>query len=212
MTLVQLAFVLLTVTSTSVTTNANHELHWKSHYGTAKRSAQAAKRPLVVVIENSAQTSDKIDVKSLDGESREKLATEDFELVRVDAKTEYGKRVARAFGVQDFPYTAVTDDVSERIVFRKSGPMSQSDWTVALAKSAETKKLVSEWVVVQNPAVMSEVQPVMIPSQQPAPTYQPHAIVIQPNTCAEPQFQPLVAPQMFAPNGLYQMPAAQCLT
>jgi len=224
MTLSQLAFLLFVVTCTSVTSASTHDLHWKNHYGTAKRTAQAAKRPLVVVIEHSDQGADKIDDESLDGKSREKLANEDFELVKVDAKTAYGMRVAEAFGVQQFPYTAVTDDVSERIVFRKSGPMSQSDWTVALAKSAETKTLDSqvgtEKVVVQKPIVTtgiptSGIQQVYDDSQPAIQSFQPQVTVVQPSTYAQPQIQPafqnLVSPQIFAPNGLYQVPS-QCLT
>ena len=109
---------------------------WKTHYGQAKRIAQAAKRPLLVVIEDSNQAENRINENTLDTTSREKLVHQDFELVRVDASTEYGKRVAQAFGVRRFPYTAVTDRASRRIVFRKSGPMSKSDWTVALARSS----------------------------------------------------------------------------
>jgi|GEM_PF-3029925 len=116
------------------------ELHWQKHYDLAKEVAQQKARPLVVVLENPKVNSEKIDETKLCEKKRKQLTTDHFELVRVDVNTNYGKRVAAAFGAKQFPYTAVTDDRSTRIVFRKAGQMSEKDWTLALAKSAKTKE------------------------------------------------------------------------
>ena len=163
---------------------------WNTNYGTAKRIAQATKRPLLVVIENSKSKASQIDEKSLDGTPREKLLRQDFELVRVDANTDYGRRVAKAFGVQSFPYTAVTDGGSKRIVFRKSGPMSKSDWTLALAKSEQAGAPVG----LSSSSIGGQV------ISQPSAVY---PVITQPmNT---------ISTELFAPNGFYQ-PAGQCFT
>lgn len=205
MSFAQLTLTIMLTAATTVTTLGANNLQWKSHYGTAKRSAQATQRPLVVVIEHSHE-QDQIDDGSLGNDSREILASKDFELVKVDANTDYGKRVALAFGAREFPYTAVTDDASKRIVFRKSGQMSESDWTLALAKSIKTEttlepqpaKQVSEVVVVQKPVVV-----------QPASSY---TVTSTNNTTPQPIYQSPIPIQSFAPSGFYQLPASQCVT
>lgn len=145
MTVIQIAsfFVLAAASvvsnSDSTTNQAKVELNWKKHYDVAKRNAQANQRPLVVVLENPTSTNEKIDESKLCGLNRETISKNKFELVRVDVNTDYGKRVAAAFGATKFPYTAVTDERSIHIVYRKAGQMSDRDWRVALAKSTYGK-------------------------------------------------------------------------
>lgn len=153
-------FVLLSSTLLAKTNGASQlELKWRRHYDSAKVEAQKAKRPLVVVIEKPDSSQEKIDETKLTPQDRKKITTENFELVRVDATTDYGKRVAEAFGARKFPYTAVTDKQSVKIVFRKEGQMSQKDWTLALAKSSDKGlKAMQEEAINQagNPTVADE--------------------------------------------------------
>ena len=140
MSIIQFTFSFVVFAASVVTsgTNDKQELKWKDHYDSAKQVAQASARPLVVVLENPTKTAEKVDETKLTSQDRQKLEKEKFELVRVDVSTDYGKRVAAAFGATKFPYTAVTDDCSKQIVFRKAGQMSETDWTLALAKSLNT--------------------------------------------------------------------------
>lgn len=149
MTVIQVA-TFFVIAATSVVSNsantsnqAKVELNWKRHYDVAKRHAQANQRPLVVVLENPTSTNEKIDETKLGGLNRETISKNKFELVRVDVNTDYGKRVAAAFGATKFPYTAVTDDRSIHIVYRKAGQMSDRDWRVALAKSTDGKETIT---------------------------------------------------------------------
>ena len=138
MTVVSVTSIVVCLASsvvTSPTTEAT--LQWQEHYGAAKRLAQKTERPLLVVLENPANPAGKIDETKISEKDRQAIAKQKFELVRVDVNTDYGKRVAKAFGAKSFPYTAVTDDRSVNIVYRKAGPMSEKDWRVALAKSKE---------------------------------------------------------------------------
>lgn len=141
MTRVQLSTLLIIMSFFAARTEAANrtELNWRKHYDLAKNVAQKKAHPLVVVLENPKLNSEKIDETKLCEKKRKQLTKDQFELVRVDVNTDYGKRVAAAFGAKQFPYTAVTNDRSTRIVFRKSGQMSEQDWTLALAKSAKTK-------------------------------------------------------------------------
>jgi hypothetical protein len=141
MSVIQITSVLVCIAS-SVVGNSPAEkvaLRWRDHYEVAKNVAQAAEHPLLVVLENPTKTTEKIDETKLNEQDRQTIATQEFELVRVDVNTDYGKRVAAAFGATKFPYTAVTDDRSVNIVYRKAGQMSERDWTVALAKSKQTE-------------------------------------------------------------------------
>lgn len=218
MTLIHVVFGLMVLAASSATTNTGGQqnLEWKKHYEVAKQSAQAAKRPLVVVIEDPS-TEQKLDEDSLSDDSRDILLKEDFELVRVNATTEYGKRVARAFGAKKLPYIAVTDEMSNRIVFRKAGRMSKTDWTLALAESVKTKGMESVAAeVVSQPASQPMIsQPTSTAVEQlgvaqavqvVAPAQQ---IYSQPTTV----FKPVISQEMFAPNGMYSMPIGQqCVT
>ena len=111
------------------------KLRWNDDYGNAKQAAQSSERPMVVVLENPENTGQRLDTDKLSDVNRDRLKSKKYELCRVNVNTAYGKLVAEAFGAKQFPYTAVTDDESKRIVFRKAGQMSQLDWTHALARS-----------------------------------------------------------------------------
>lgn len=155
MTLIQITSVLAILISGVVSSaSGDSGLSWKRHYDSAKRIAQAAKKPLVVVLENPKSANQKIDISKLAANDLRMLSKGSFELCRVDATTDYGKKVAAAFGAREFPYTVVTDNKSKRIVFRKPGQMSRKDWTLALAKSRtaadDVDRVVARKVVVDD--------------------------------------------------------------
>lgn len=136
MTIVSVTGIVVCLASSVVTSPSEKAaLQWGDHYGSAKKVAQATKRPLLVVLENPAKVTEKIDEATLHEKDRQAIAKQRFELVRVNVNTDYGKRVAAAFGATEFPYTAVTDGRSVNIVYRKAGQMTTKDWTLALAKS-----------------------------------------------------------------------------
>jgi hypothetical protein len=53
-------------------------------------------------------------------------------LCRVDVTTDYGKRVADAFKVKQCPFTAIIDKTGQKIIYRKSGQLDDSEWVTAL--------------------------------------------------------------------------------
>jgi len=108
---------------------------WVQDYGQAKREAQTAHRPMLIVIENSAEQSGRLDDKDLARSEETQETLKRFALCRVDVATEYGKKVAEAFGAEKYPYAAVSDAESKRIVFRGAGRMTDAQWRQALAAS-----------------------------------------------------------------------------
>ena len=111
------------------------DLHWYQHYDKAKHAAQTAKRPLLVVIENPSEIKQRLDEERLPADTAQQGLLDKFHLCRVDATTDYGKRVAKAFGAQRFPFTAIIDKQSRLIVFRKAGQMTKQEWRNALAQN-----------------------------------------------------------------------------
>jgi hypothetical protein len=129
-------------------------LDWKKNYGTAKDAAQAARCPLVVVIENSEVAGEKLDDERMTEENRLKIKQKKFELCRVDISTKYGKLVAEAFGAKKLPFVAISDRSTKSIVFRKSGQMNGADWSTAIAKSS-TVPAVGQRIVMDSGAPVS---------------------------------------------------------
>ena len=131
----QLLLVTIMATSSMAVTTTDG-LNWSTHYGKAKLRATAAKRPMVVVIEDPSDVSKRMDDQVLATGTLQKLNK--YQLCRVDASTPYGKRVAEAFGADRLPFTAVTDREVKQITYRKAGKMSSEQWTTALNGNTRT--------------------------------------------------------------------------
>ena len=67
-----------------------------------------------------------------DGEQAELLKS--YRLCRVDVSTEYGKKVAEAFGATQFPHTAIIDKTGASVLFKKSGQIAGDQWQSTLTK------------------------------------------------------------------------------
>ena len=126
---VLLLAVLATVNLAVSTTG---DLDWSDHYANAKSQAAAEQRPLLVVLENPGDPSGKFEQAqlALGGENAELL--KNYRLCRMDVTTEYGRRVADAFGAKTFPFTAITDKSAKFVNFRSGGTMSGDRWAQAL--------------------------------------------------------------------------------
>ena len=117
----------------SLTQSTPIDKKWESDYGTALHAAQEEQRPLIVVLENPhdpAQAASKEALAS--GHGRPELL-EKFELCRVDVTTKVGKQVAEAFGAEQFPYTAITDEKCRKIVHREVGRPAPGRWVAMVA-------------------------------------------------------------------------------
>lgn len=96
-------------------------------------AARAARRPMVVVIEDQTRPDGRL--KLLASEKPSLLPA--FQLCRVNAATPYGKKVADSYGATKLPYTVITDRDSRRIMFRGVGQLSQSKWKNILRTYAD---------------------------------------------------------------------------
>ena len=108
------------------------ELQWSDHYANAKQAAADGQKPLLVVLENSADPAGRLDLQSLGSAEKQAELMQHYQLCRMDVATPYGKRVAEAFGVTQYPFTAITDKTARYITYRSSGVPSADHWLATL--------------------------------------------------------------------------------
>ena len=87
----------------SLAVSTTHDLEWSDHYANAKVQAAAEHRPLLVVLEDSADPSGRFNENGLANDETQVELLQHYRLCRMDVKTDYGKRVAAAFGAKEFP-------------------------------------------------------------------------------------------------------------
>lgn len=115
---------------------------WHSDYGTALKETREDHRPLLVVIDTPADAKSRIAPELLNGEASEAL--QPYELCHVDASTEYGKKVAKVFQANKFPYVAVIDNSGSVILHSQSGNVTAKAWNALLAKHKSGERTVTK--------------------------------------------------------------------
>jgi hypothetical protein len=107
---------------------------WEADYGKALAATRSDQRPLLVVLDTpaDAKTAVQEDLLKADGEHANLLKS--YELCRVDVSTDYGKKVAEAFGATQFPHTAIIDKNGATVLFKKPGQISGDEWKSTLTK------------------------------------------------------------------------------
>jgi len=108
------------------------ELRWIDDYGAALEASRTLQKPLLIVIDDSSHSESQFQHAGVtQGEENADLL-EEYVLCRVDVTTDYGKRVADVFKVEQYPFAAITDKVGEKIVYRKNGQLDEAGWVAAL--------------------------------------------------------------------------------
>jgi hypothetical protein len=130
-----LAMVGLAVSANS--SEAAGNLRWSDHYANAKVQAASEQRPLLVVLENPEDPAGRFNSDQFAGDDAQRELLGHFQLCRMDVTTDYGKRVAAAFGAKKFPFTAITDKSARYITFQAAGPMTSEQWQQTLSSRME---------------------------------------------------------------------------
>jgi hypothetical protein len=119
----------------SLLTSTPQPLDWQNDYGEALAATRSGEQPLLVVLDKPASTDNRLDPTLL---SPGKIEGAGFELLRpyhlchVDASTEYGQEVAKAFKADSFPYVAIIDKTGSVVIFSKAGQIASDEWQQAL--------------------------------------------------------------------------------
>lgn len=160
------AALVMALVAGATASELDRQLDWSDHYANAKQGAATEQRPLLVVLENSADPAGKLDLQATGSAEKQLELLKQYKLCRMDVNTPYGKRVAEAFHVTKFPFTAITDKSTRYVTFRSSDAMTADQWTQTL----EAKKAGETPVAVATPA-----EPVRVQSAKAVawPTFQP---------------------------------------
>lgn len=113
--------------------NASSGIDWTSDYSEALTTARCEGRPMLVVLENREKAKERAGSIF---HVEPKLLTQ-FEICRVDVGSDYGKKVADRFSPSELPYTVITDNECEQIVFRGVGERTIVQWTETLEVHAD---------------------------------------------------------------------------
>jgi hypothetical protein len=105
---------------------------WHTDYGKALKETRTDHRPLLVVIDSADNKEQQVDKALLEQQGESKLAS--YELCHVDASSEYGQKVAKAFKAEKFPYVAIIDKEGEVILHSQTGTVSETSWNDMLEK------------------------------------------------------------------------------
>ena len=124
--------LILTLVALSAAVAAPKSATWQADYGKALAATRADDRPLLVVLDVPSDPKTAVEGKQLktDGKQADLLAS--YQLCHVDASTEYGKRVARAFKAQKFPLTTIIDKTGSIVLLKKQGQLSDEEWNETL--------------------------------------------------------------------------------
>ena len=105
---------------------------WHEDYTEALQAARGDRKPLLVVLHNPQQAQQKLSqVTHVTTEANSLL--ENYHVCRIDVSTANGKRVAGVFRATSFPYTVITDRNAQKIIFRKGGAFTDTQWSETLA-------------------------------------------------------------------------------
>jgi len=117
--------------STAVTPS---KVTWQADYGKALAATRSDQRPLLVVLDDPADAKTAFDAKLLAAEGASGKLLKSYRLCRVDVSSEYGQKVAKAFGATQFPHTAIIDKTGSTVLFKKPGQIAGAEWQTTLAK------------------------------------------------------------------------------
>jgi hypothetical protein len=107
---------------------------WQADYGKALAATRSDQRPLLVVLENPTAPATTFDAKLLAAEGDQAEVLKSYRVCKVDVSTEYGQKVAEAFGATQFPHTAIIDKTGSSVLFKKPGQIGGEEFKTTLTK------------------------------------------------------------------------------
>lgn len=133
---------------------------WSSDYAASLKQTRSDDRPLLVVIDEPGVADKSLSDEVLNSMAGGALA--DYQLCHVDATTKYGKKVAKAFKADSFPYVAITDKAGKVILHSQSGEVTADEWNDLVSKYRTGTKPVR--YITAKPVIQSQPQSYSYPS------------------------------------------------
>ena len=138
----------------SFATSTPASLDWQADYGKALAATRSDQRPLLVVLDIPANPQQSLSTELLATEGEQAKVLGAYELCHVDASTEYGQKVAEAFGATQFPHTAIIDRKGEVVLFKKAGQVQESEWNTTLVKYQSGERPVAQTSFYRGGSIM----------------------------------------------------------
>ena len=130
-------WIALLLATASLTTAQTVGPQWSHDYGEALAATRSLQRPLLIVLDRPEEESRRILPARFTPDATGKALLKPYELCHVDVATPYGRRVAEAFQVTQFPYTAIIDRSGQKIIFRQAGKFNTDEWASTLIEYKE---------------------------------------------------------------------------
>lgn len=105
----------------------------RHRYGEALRATRQKGRPLLVVLDSLRHPEPRLRSGRHVKDTAQADLFRGYEVCHIDVDTEYGQKVADAFGARQFPHTAIIDRTGSVILYRNSGRMDTGQWVTTLA-------------------------------------------------------------------------------
>ena len=115
------------------------DAQWRTKYGDALRAARAAKRPVLVVMDNPTNPKASLPEVTETPDTTVKALLAGYELCHIDTTTEHGKKVAEAYKATDEPMTVILDNTTKKIMFKRKGLVKPLELVTALVKNRSGK-------------------------------------------------------------------------
>ena len=113
---------------------------WNTNYKSALMAARNNHKPLVVVLENTKDPDEALSQSTLELDENVASLLGKYELCRIDVSTEYGQKIANAFGASEFPFTAISDTNCKVIRHRNVGRPTVQVWKQILAQNPRPRR------------------------------------------------------------------------
>ena len=107
---------------------------WQSDYGKALAATRSDDRPLLVVLDVPSDPASAVATDHLESKGEQSELLDAYQRCHVDVSTDYGEKVAKVFGAEKFPFTAIIDKTGSVVLCKKMGQLSSDEWRETLAK------------------------------------------------------------------------------
>lgn len=160
--------LILTTIAISSAVASSKPVEWQGDYGKALAATRADDRPLLVVLDVPSNPKTAVENEQLDTEGEQAKLLASYQLCHIDASTEYGQKVAKAFKAEKFPFTAIIDKTGSVVLDKKQGQLTDAEWseTLSVHKSGERSTATHYTSAYRGQASSTVVSPSYCPSCQ----------------------------------------------
>jgi len=112
--------------------SASSSNSWQADYGKALAATRTDNRPLLIVLDVPSDPELAVESKQLETTGAQSELLGAYQRCRIDVSTEYGKKIAKIFGAEEFPFTVIIDKTGSAVLCKKTGQLTEEQWRATL--------------------------------------------------------------------------------